>query len=79
MMQRASAGAQAVAIRSVSFTADSLARVGVELVDGRRRRLRCFSCREQFYAAEGTGGGFAPGWYLCPNGCNWWRPRVEER
>lgn len=79
MMQRASAGALAAPIRSVSFTTDNLAAVGVELVDNRRRRLRCLCCREQFSVAENAAGGFAPGWYLCPNGCNWWRPQVRER
>ena len=52
---------------SVKWTAKSLARVGVVMVD---EHLACSSCGSEWWPNTRPGGKLPRGWWLCERGCN---------
>ena len=55
----------------VEFTASSLAKVGMEIVDLSRGLIRCKVCGLTVGINKPLRGERRPnGWWKCPNGCN---------
>jgi hypothetical protein len=62
---------------SVILTANSLARVGVELFDERNVRLKCKTCGQVWSPHIQVGGRMPSNWWKCPNDPEHTRPMEE--
>lgn len=53
------------------LTREKLARLGVRILNRYDLELECANCRERWMVPRLPGGRLAPGYWKCPNRCNW--------
>jgi hypothetical protein len=55
---------------TIPWTADRLARVGLEIIDTDQLLVSCKACGKIWYPLIESGGGVNPRWWRCQNQCN---------